>query len=219
MENRNGTRGEEHETTEEIMSKLWIRSMGLMAVIGIAGLAASPGFATSMEPQNLAALAKSAQDIVVGDVTRISEGRQGNLPYLEVEVNVSEAIQGTPGRTLKFRQFGMQSKQPVESGRRFVGQLPSMPQFSVGENVILFLGRPSSLGFRTTIGLQQGKFTVLSGNAVNAFQNNGLFKNVPTGGAALSEKQQAMLATHQGGVHARTFIDFVRQGVQKHWWK
>jgi len=201
------------------MSKLWLRCMGLMAAMGLTGLAVTPGFATTMAPQNLAALAKSAQDIVVGDVTRITEGRQGNMRYLEVEVSVSEAILGTPGRTLKFRQFGVQAKQPVENGRRFIGQLPSMPQYTVGENVILFLGRPSSLGFRTTIGLQQGKFTVLSGNAVNAFQNNGLFKNVPTGGATLTEKQQAMLATRQGGVHAGTFIDFLRQGVQKHWWK
>lgn len=201
------------------MSKLWIRCMGLMAAMSLVGLAVTSGFATTMAPQNLAALAKSAQDIVVGDVTRISEGRQGNLGFLEVEVSVSEAILGTPGRTLKFRQFGAQAKQPVENGRRFIGQLPSMPQYTVGENVILFLGRPSSLGFRTTIGLQQGKFTVISGNAVNAFQNNGLFKNVPTGGATLTEKQQAMLATRQGGVHAGTFIDFLRQGVQKHWWK
>lgn len=201
------------------MSKSWIRCMVLMAAMGLTGLAVAPGFATTMAPQNLAALAKSAQDIVVGDVTRITEGRQGNLRYLEVEVSVSEAILGTPGRSLKFRQFGVQAKQPVENGRRFIGQLPSMPQYTVGENVILFLGRPSSLGFRTTIGLQQGKFTVLSGNAVNAFQNNGLFKNVPTGGATLTEKQQAMLATRQGGVHAGTFIDFVRQGVRKHWWK
>ena len=201
------------------MSKLLIRCMSLMAAMSLVGLAVTPGFATSMAPQNLAALAKSAQDIVVGDVTRITEGRQGNMRYLEVEVSVSEAILGTPGRTLKFRQFGVQAKQPVENGRRFIGQLPSMPQYTVGENVILFLGRTSSLGFRTTIGLQQGKFTVLSGNAVNAFQNNGLFKNVPTGGATLTEKQQAMLATRQGGVHAGTFIDFVRQGVQKHWWK
>jgi len=209
----------DHETKEEIMSKLWIRCMSLMAAMSLVGLAVTPGFATTMAPQNLAALAKSAQDIVVGDVTRITEGRQGNLRYLEVEVSVSEAILGTPGRSLKFRQFGVQAKQPVENGRRFIGQLPSMPQYTVGENVILFLGRPSSLGFRTTIGLQQGKFTVLSGNAVNAFQNNGLFKNVPTGGATLTEKQQAMLATRQGGVHAGTFIDFVRQGVRKHWWK
>lgn len=201
------------------MSKMWIRCMSLVAAMGIAGLAVTPGFATSMAPQNLAALAKSAQDIVVGEIARITEGRQGNLPYLEVEVNISEAIQGTPGRTLTFRQFGMQSKQSEENGRRFIGQIPSMPQFTVGESVILFLGRPSSLGFRTTVGLQQGKFTVLSGNAVNAFQNNGLFKNVPTGGATLNDKQKAMLATRQGGVHAGTFIDFVRQGVQKHWWK
>jgi hypothetical protein len=201
------------------MSKLWIRCMGLTTAMGLAGLAAAPGFATTMAPQNLAALAKASQDIVVGNVAKITEGRQGNLPYLEVEVNVSEAIQGTSGRTLKFRQFGVQSKQMVENGRRFVGEIPSMPQFMVGESVILFLGKPSSLGFRTTIGLQQGKFTVTGGNAANAFQNNGLFKNVPTGTATLNDKQQAMLATHQGGASARTFIDFVRQGVQQRWWK
>jgi hypothetical protein len=94
-----------------------------------------------------------------------------------------------------------------------------MPQFESGESVILFLGRLSPFGYRTTVGLQQGKFTVRAGYAENAAENSGLFTNLTTGGAPLTGDQRALIATRHGGVPARTFIDFVRQGVEHHWWK
>jgi len=45
------------------MSKLWIRCMSLMAAMSLVGLAVTPGFATTMAPQNLAALARSGGSI------------------------------------------------------------------------------------------------------------------------------------------------------------
>jgi len=191
----------------------------LLAGLAVAALGVTPGLATSMTPQSVAELTRASHDIVVGTVSRVTEGSQGNLPYLEVEVSVSETIQGTPARTLTFRQPGLQSRQEAANGRRFVGLIPAMPGFTAGENVILFLGPTSSMGFRTTVGLEQGKFAVAAGNAANAAGNTGLFRGVTTGTVTPTEKQAAMLATRQGGVHARTFIDFVRQGVQQHWWK
>lgn len=195
------------------------RWTGLLAVLAVAALGVTPGLAMSMAPQSVADLTRAAHDIVVGTVSRVTEGRQGSLPYIEVEVSVSETIQGAPARTLTFRQPGLQARQEAAGGRRFVGLIPGMPVFAAGENVILFLGPTSSIGFRTTVGLEQGKFAVAAGNAANATGNAGLFRGVTTGSVTPSEKQAAMLATRQGGVQARTFIDFVRQGVQQHWWK
>ena len=190
-----------------------------LAVLLVSAASIAPLGALTMAPRNLAALAGTAQDIVVGTVSKVTEGRQGRLTYTQVEIEVSEVVQGTPARTLTFRQVGGLGAQEAVSGRRFVGRIDGMPRYAVGESVILFLSRTSSLGFRAPVGLQQGKFTVLAGNAVNEVNNLGLFKGVATGATAPSSRQQAMLATRQGGVHAETFIDFVRQGVQKHWWK
>ena len=190
-----------------------------VAVLLASAAAIGPVGALTMAPRNVAALASAAQDIVVGTVSKVSEGRQGRLVYTQVEVEVSEVVQGRPARTLTFRQFGGLGAQETVSGRRFIGRIEGMPTYAAGESVILFLSRTSSLGFRAPIGLQQGKFTVLAGNAVNEVGNLGLFKGVTTGSTALSGKQQAMLATRQGGVRADTFIEFVRQGVQKRWWK
>ena len=193
--------------------------MVLPAFLAVAAAGVAPVLATSMAPQTIADLTRGSHDIVVGTVSRVTEGRQGSLPYVEVEVSVSETIQGAPARTLTFRQPGLQSRQVASGGRRFVGLIPGLPQYAAGEQVILFLGPTSSRGFRTTVGLEQGKFGVTAGNAVNAAGNAGLFRGVTTGAGTPTEKQAAMLATRQGGVQARTFIDFVRQGVQQHWWK
>src|SRR5262245_13474833 len=201
------------------MKRSRLTHVGALAVLVAAAAGMTQAEATTLEPRNVAALAMAAQDIVVGTVSRVSEGRQGRLSYTQVEVDVSEVIQGAPARTLTFRQVGAIAPAGPANGRRYIGEIPGMPRYTPGESVILFLGRTSSLGFRATIGLQQGKFTVQAGNAVNETGNQGLFSSVPTGNATLTEKQKAMLATRQGGVHARTFIDFVRQGVQQRWWR
>jgi hypothetical protein len=204
------------------MKRLILACAGLAAGLLAGGsgfgsvLAASP---PAPPPQSVADLVKGSHDIVVGTVVRVTEGREGYVPYTEVEMSVSETLRGRPARTLTFRQIGLQAPQPVESGRRSTGQAPGMPQYIVGESVVLFLGPLSSDGFRTTVGLQQGKFTVQAGKVANALDNSGLFIDVTAGSASLTAEQRAMLATRQGGVDARTFIDFVRQGVQQRWWK
>ncbi|HKQ97402.1 MAG TPA: hypothetical protein VJV75_05975 [Candidatus Polarisedimenticolia bacterium] len=197
-----------------------IRFTGSVALAALLVICAGvvPARSMTMAPQNVAGLASAAQDIVVGTVSKVTEGRQGGLAYTQVTIDVSDTLLGTPARTITFKQIGGLAPQAPVSGRRFIGRIEGMPRYAAGENVILFLGRTSSLGFRSPIGLQQGKFTVLAGNALNEAGNLGLFKGVTTKGASLTATQQAMLATRQGGVHAAAFIDFVRQGVQKHWW-
>lgn len=179
-----------------------------------------PAGATSMDkPLNLAALVQSSHDIVTGSVSKISQGRRGSMPYTEIEVAVDKTILGNAAGTVTFRQLGLQSAGPEDNGRLYIGNLPGMPKYTVGEQVILFLGKPGQSGFRTTVGLQQGKFTVLGGNAENAFNNRGLFNALPMSGKVhLDDKQISMLATQEGVIGAGTFVAFVERAVDENWW-
>jgi hypothetical protein len=140
------------------------------------------------------------------------------LPYTEVTVKVSESILGTSGATLTFRQFGLQTALPAVDGRRYAGLVAGMPQYTVGEHVVLFLGKTSSLGYRTTIGLGQGKFDLRGGNLQNEVNNSGLFQNINLGRKHLDDKERHLVTTTQGAVGADTFLSFLRRAVTEKWW-
>jgi hypothetical protein len=190
--------------------------MALLA-LAAAGIGLGSGLAAPSAPQNVADLTVAADEIVAGTIVKVRQGTEGYVPYTEVRMSIAETIKGSPRQTLSFRQLGIPSSPSTAGGP--AGEAPGMPQFESGESVILFLGRPSPFGYRTTVGLQQGKFTVRAGYAENATGNSGLFANLTTGGAPLTGEQRALIAIRHGGVPARTFIDFVRQGVEQHWWK
>ena len=175
--------------------------------------------ATSMPPMTIEDLVRRSADIVVGTVTAVTENPQGRMPYVEIEVKVSETIKGPAGAIVKLRQVGPQAPGRVENGRRAIGAFPGMPQYAVGEQVVLFLAPKSSSGFRSTIGLQQGKFDVRAGLAQNGLNNRGLFANVKAVPSTLSESERAMLTTGKGGVAAGTFVGFVRRAVTERWWQ
>lgn len=198
----------------------------LIAAIAVIGLAATAGHASTVQPRNLAQMVQDAQEIVVGTVSAVNEGRQGSLPYVEVELDVKEAIKGGShldknsgdNVTLTFRQIGLQTQEAPENGRIYLGLAVGVPRYSEGEHVVLFLGRESANGFRTTVGLEQGKFNVRAGGVVNASQNAGLFKNLPSMPGARSNAENAMLSTREGAVGATAFVGLVRQAVNGKWW-
>ena len=198
------------------------RVIGGVAALLAAGMwfGIAPAHATSMDkPLNLTELVQASHDIVKGTVSKISQGRIGSTPYTEIEVAVDETIRGQASPTVTFRQLDLQSKGPAENGRVYLGDLPGMPKYEAGEHVILFLGKPGLEGFRTTVGLQQGKFSIRGGNAENAFSNQGLFHDVRLGRrAALDEKETAMVATRKGVVGAETFLGLVKRAVDQNWW-
>jgi len=196
------------------------RAVAALASMAIGGmwLGITPGHATSMKPMNLAHITGKARQIVVGTVASVKPGKLGSLPYVEIEVKVSETLRGMAQPTLKFKQLDTGRVLDPENGRRYLGALPGMPHYVVGEQVLLFLGAPTSNSFRTTIGLQQGKLTLSAGNAANEMNNRGLFRNVSAGSAPLDVKEQSMLATSQGMVNATTLIGLVRRAVAGKWW-
>jgi hypothetical protein len=190
-----------------------------LLALGGAWLLAPPSQALSLQPLNVSDLVRESTQIVRGTVTAVNEGMDLNhLPYTEIQVRVSETIRGASMATLTFRQFGLQTPQSAENGRRYVGLVAGMPRYAEGDNVLLFLGPVSAIGYRTTVGLGQGRFALRGGNFQNDFNNAGLFKNVTYGKPALSDREKSMVATEQGAVRADAFVGLVRQAVSGKWW-
>src|SRR6185436_17938742 len=98
------------------------------------------------------------------------------------------------------------------------GLVAGMPQYKAGDEVVLFLGKTSPIGFRATIGLGQGRFALRGGNVVNEVDNAGLFKDLDVRNRKLDEKERHLVTTTHGVLGADTFLSFLRRAVGEKWW-
>jgi hypothetical protein len=189
-----------------------------LIALGAAWLAGPPSFALSTNPFTVADLIRQADQIVAGTVTAVSEGTDGRgLPYTQVELKVAESIRGNARGTMTFRQFGLQTPRAAANGRTFIGVVAGMPRYAKDQQVLLFLSRTSTIGFRTTLGLEQGRFELRGGNAHNGANNAGLFRGVDLSSRTLSSKEKFLAATDQGALNADTFLALVRRAVNESW--
>lgn len=192
---------------------------GLLVAMGVAWIGLAPTQASTFAPQNLADMVVESEDIVRGVVSNVTEGRHGNLPYTEVTVNVAEMIKGINRQELIFRQIGLQTPEEAQDGRVFLGLAAGMPRYTPGERVVLFLGRETEGGFRTTVGQTQGKFNMIAGGIENGIHNQGLFYRLPAAPGTRTASQATMLKTPEGRVSSYIFLDLVRQAVAERWWQ
>ena len=182
-------------------------------------LAATPTPATTMSaPANLEQLVHGAAVIVSGTVTSVRTARTGQMNHVEITLDVARDLRGSVGRTFTFRQIGLAAPESMGNGRTYVGGVPGLPQYREGEQVLLFLGPESHAGFRTTVGLGQGKFDYAAGNVQNETANRGLFTSLPVTKASLSVGQSAMLDTTKGFVSADALVGLVETAVRENWW-
>ena len=196
------------------------RNRSRRAAAAVAILCWSATAAAQVRHQNLAELTSLAPDIVVGTVVAVRDGiAAGNLPWTEVTVAVSRTVKGSRRGTMTFRQFGMQTPRSAADGRTNVMLTPAgWPRFAAGEEVMLFLFHPGrSSGLRTTVGLEQGKFTIRDGRIANGADNAGLLDrmNLPPARAARSRT----LLGGRGPVDAAAFIDLVDAAVREKWFE
>ena len=171
--------------------------------------------------RNVADLITLSDMIIVGKVVAVSDGLDGNTPFTEVTIEVSQTIKGNVTGQYTFRQFGLLA--PKDMGNGLVNANvtpPGWPKYRAGEQVMLFLYKAASItGLRTTVGLFQGKFIVRGGELTNAIHNLGLFENVSIGPRRLSASQQAMLEIKKGRLDAASFISFVSKAVNEQWFE
>ena len=122
-------------------------------------------------PRNLAQLSGTANIVVRGRVLEAHlepHPKYQNLESLVVTLSVEEVIKGKAGKTLTFRQFVWDPRDRSER----LGYRPA-------EDVLLFLNRETTAGFTSPVGLEQGRFLVLSGpggtrTVLNGASNRGL---------------------------------------------
>jgi hypothetical protein len=201
------------------MRKRSTRFTAALFALGAALAGAPTGSASSSAPLAVADLVGHSPQIVAGTVSAVTDHADpGSVPFTEIQMNVDETVRGDAAKTLTFRQFGLQSPRPAENGRRYVGIVAGLPQYRVGEHVVLFLGPTSRLGLRTTTGLGQGRFVQRGGVLVNETNNSGLFRGVNFSKKHLNTKETSMVAVVQGGVAPDTFLGLIRRAVNEKWW-
>jgi len=126
-----------------------------------------PAWGDKIQPMNLRTLAESAGVIFQGECTAIKTGKDpdSNLTATWYTFRIVNGIKGEIGEEYTLKQYG-------GTDGDITVHAPTV-QFKIGEKVILFLYGKSRIGFSTTVGMQQGKFSVepTSGNGVQSVTN------------------------------------------------
>jgi hypothetical protein len=144
-------------------------------------------------PRNLAQLSGRVNIVVRGHVLQAHSEphpKYQNLESVVVTLSVEEVLKGTTGKILTFRQFVWD---PRDRSDRL--------GYRAGEEVLLFLNHTTTAGFTSPVGLEQGRFLVLSSpsagvTVLNGAGNRGLsFGMLGLSGASrLSARARQVLA-------------------------
>ncbi len=160
---------------------------------------------------NLVYLTRRADVIVQGKVKEVvNESLPGypNIPTVKVTLTVEIMLRGPQGTEYTFREILLGSRPAV--GKK---------QYSVGENLLLFLPSASNLGLSSPIAMEQGRFHLIPNakgkwTAVNEYNNAGLFSNVVkeagSAGQKLTPAQVQIASTKIGAVQLDGFVSLVK---------
>lgn len=124
----------------------------LVAVLS--ALVALPVWATTMVAVDIPTLARNAELVVVGKVTKVAsrwtQDKSGVVT--DIEIAITETVKGAPRKAVTLVQAGG----TVEEVRQ---KVHGMPSFVADEEVVLFL-EPRGAARFATVGMAQGKFRV-----------------------------------------------------------
>jgi len=177
-------------------------------------LSAFPASARTL-PVNLAEMTANAGWVVHGRVAEVRIGRHpeyNNIQVTFITLDVIEMLKGSASRQFTFMQF---------SGGNGTVHNFHLPQYTVGEEVVLFLYPESRYGFTSPIGEGQGKFLVRDDPRrgqralVNEQNNLALFENLDVAKLqsrlALSKAERGLMAQRSGAVELDSFRSLVRK--------
>ncbi|WP_105200280.1 MULTISPECIES: hypothetical protein [unclassified Pseudoalteromonas] len=190
-----------------------------IALTVAAGLSlATSANAMKLKKQNLQELTMASQNIIAGEVIKVTDGFDNKRPYTEITIAVDSDAKGKlkEDSTYTFRQFGLIKPRSLGNGKVYLGVTPEgFAKWHEGETVIAFMYKPASItGFQTTAGMAQGKFVITNGKAVNQFANSGLFEDMDT--SKFTDEERNLITT-PGALDADTFMGLVGRlaGVQQ----
>jgi hypothetical protein len=178
-------------------------------------IASAQPAAASSRSVNLAEMTSSAGRIVHGRVAEVRAGRHPQYQQFEVTfvtLDVIEMLKGAAAGRVTFMQY---------AGGDGMVRNSHMPQYKVGEEVVLFLYPESRYGLTSPIGEGQGKFLVRkdarTGQQVlqNERGNRALFERLDTDALqvrmALNRTERGLLAQPQGAAEFTPFRSLVRK--------
>ena len=195
-----------------------LRGITLLVSTAILALGLNVAHAKNMKKQNLVELMIHTDSILVGTVSKKTDGFFQGLPYTEITLNVGQSLKGNHGPTYTFRQFGLIEPRSMGDGRVNLMVTPAgWPTYVRGEQVMLFLHKPASeTGFQTTSGLTQGKFTIKGKQIANDTGNDSLFAGVKIN-RKLTSAQQDLVNQPGGAYAAEDFLSLVKTAVEENW--
>jgi len=132
-----------------------------VAFAGIALLGASLAGATTVQKFTLQDLAKKSEAIVMAKVVDQSSRQDASNKeiYTYITVSVLESVKGAKGeKSITIRQLG-------GTVGNLISVVPGMPTFKNGEEAVLFLSPKDQAGYPWVMGLQQGKYSIVTDDA------------------------------------------------------
>jgi hypothetical protein len=140
-----------------------------LAFAGIALLGVNLAGATTVQKFTVSDLAKKSESIVLASVedetARMDEGTKEIYTY--VTLRVIDGVKGSKRSDNAKNPKGGEEFITIRQIGGTVGNLisvvPGMPTFRKGEEVVVFLSAKDRAGYPWVMGLQQGKYTVTTG--------------------------------------------------------
>jgi hypothetical protein len=194
------------------------RGITFLVSIAIMVLSVNVAHAKKMKNQNILELMTHTESILVGTVSKKTDGFHKGLPYTEITLDVGQSIKGDHGSNYTFRQFGLIEPKSTGDGRVNLMVTPvGWPVYAKGEQVLLFLHKPASeTGFQTTAGLTMGKFTIQGNQIANGINNESLFAGMQFNGP-LSPAHQDLVNKPGGSYATKDFLSLIKTAVENNW--
>ncbi|RPJ55570.1 MAG: hypothetical protein EHM23_25800 [Acidobacteria bacterium] len=173
------------------------------------------GLAVSVKRVNLVEMTAKADRVFYGKcLSREAKDVHASLPIAEYKFQVKEAIKGvSDGETVVFRQ--VEGSAPGKPG------IPGVPQYRVGQELVLFLKKDSRRGLTSPVGLGQGTFIVKkngrgAAEVMNLVGNRNLGAGLSAGDeSGLTTEQLATLRSGRG-IPLSSFASVVNKVVRLH---
>jgi len=141
------------------------RALWTIGLLFVSVLMAIKVEAASIVSFSVAQMSRGAEKIFVGTCTATEESmNEYGLSVLTVTFTVREALKGSVGQTVTFRQLNPVQPPPVRpgvGGLRQDIQTLGLPSYTHGEEALLFLAKEGKTGLTSPLGFTQGKMPVL----------------------------------------------------------
>lgn len=179
---------------------------GLAIAVGVLAYGTTTALATMTMRLDLPQIVSAADRAFVGRVVSVHSDRDtSGLPSTWVTFAVDQVIKGQVGSALTMKQFGTATA--LSDGSMM--QLPGLPSYTPGEEMVIFLSGESEAGFCSPIGLAQGKFPIVrrAGHAMVAATSENL------GALQSMRRLQTTRTPPAGEVTLNDFLDSIAQLV------